>query len=153
MSLSEYGHSVWRSNENQSRSSGRVGTENSATSHVDLPWAPNSRRLIWPIRRRRMPFVSTLAMTSATSSGRFQTQIAFDGVEKSMTVLDVISRPAAFVCRRRLLSNFIFSSFHVQIGHADALSDINTVHSARATTTDEMNILDALAFGHWPSFW
>ena len=100
-----------------------------------------------------MPFVSTLAMTSATSSGRFQTQIAFDGVEKSMTVLDVISRPAAFVCRRRLLSNFIFSSFHVQIGHADALSDINTVHSARATTTDEMNILDALAFGHWPSFW
>ena len=71
-----------------------------------------------------------------------------------MTVLDVISRPAAFVCRRRrLLSNFIFSSFHVQIGHADALNDINTVHSARATTTDEMNILDALAFGHWHSFW
>jgi hypothetical protein len=90
-----------------------------------------------------------LAVTSARA-GRFKTQIAFDGVEKSMTVLDV-GRSAAFF-RRRLFSDFIFCPLHVQIGHADTLDDINTGHSARGTAADEMNILDALAFGHWHSF-
>lgn len=63
-----------------------------------------------------------------------------------MSVLGVC-RPVAFV-RRRLISNFAFAVFRVQVGHADALDGLDAGHSAKGTAADEMDILDALAFSH-----